>query len=118
MPVQATYTLQHVMSLLAKVSRETTASLNEVKKELRETHELLDAVNETTLRRMEDQMMAIQHLIEAVNETTLGRIESDIKEMREFLGHINRTTLGRIEDQIKEIRCALPAGPGISTDPH
>jgi hypothetical protein len=50
---------------------------------------------------MEEPEMAtvddIFNLLTAVNDTTLGRIESEIKA-------INQTTLGRIEGEIKDIQ--------------
>jgi allophanate hydrolase subunit 1 len=65
---------------------------------------LLKAVNEVTLKRMEEQTKAnsatlkrIEDLINAVNSVTLKRIEDQIKA-------INSVTLKRMEDRLIDIQ--------------
>jgi hypothetical protein len=43
-----------------------------------DVHELLRAVNEETLKRMEDKIDATHELLRAVNEETLKRMEDKI----------------------------------------
>ena len=43
------------------------------------------------------------NLLTAVNETTLGRMEGEIKDIRSLLDAINQVTLGRMEGEIKDI---------------
>jgi hypothetical protein len=54
---------------------------------------LLKAVNEVTLKRIED-------LINAVNTTTLGRVEREITDAATLLKAVNEVTLKRMEDLI------------------
>ena len=44
------------------------------------------------------------NLLNAMNETTLGRIEGEIKDLRSLLDAVNATTLGRIEGEMKAIQ--------------
>ena len=56
-----------------------------------------NAINQTTLGRIEGEILNVQSLLNAINQTTLGRMENEINA-------INRTTLGRIEGEIKDIQ--------------
>jgi hypothetical protein len=52
---------------------------------------LLKAVNEVTLNRLDD-------LLDAVNATTLGKMELEIQETAALLKAVNEVTLKRLED--------------------
>ena len=54
-----------------------------------DVYNLLKAVNEQTLKRMED-------LIKAINEVTLSRMEKQVKD-------VNEVTLARMEKQVKDV---------------
>jgi len=47
---------------------------------------LLTAVNDTTLGRIEGEILSIQSLLNAINQTTLGRIEGEIKDIQAHVG--------------------------------
>jgi hypothetical protein len=78
--------------------------------------ELLKAVNEVTLKRMEDQSQAVSEVttrmedqIKGINEVTLKRMEDQIKAVFNLLKAVNEVTLTRMEDQILAIKTKVGA---------
>lgn len=53
---------------------------------LEDVYNLLAAMNQTTLGRMEGEILSIQSLLNAVNQTTLGRMEGEIKDIQAHVG--------------------------------
>jgi hypothetical protein len=43
-------------------------------------------MNQTTLGRIEGEILNIQSLLNAINQTTLGRIEGEIKDIQAHVG--------------------------------
>ena len=82
-------------------------AVNEVT--LKRMEDKTDAINEITLKRMEDKTDAInqitlkrmEDLINAINQVTLKRIE-------DLINAVNQVTLKRIEDKIDLVNSKLP----------
>jgi hypothetical protein len=84
-----------------------------------DVHKLLKAVNEVTLKRMEDKTDAInqvtlkrmEDLINAINQVTLKRMEDlinainqvTLKRIEDLINAVNQVTLKRIEDKIDAV---------------
>ena len=84
-----------------------------------DVHKLLKAVNEVTLKRMEDKTDAInqvtlkrmEDLINAINQVTLKRIEDlinavnqvTLKRIEDLINAVNQVTLKRMEDKVDAV---------------
>jgi hypothetical protein len=84
-----------------------------------DVHKLLKAVNEVTLKRMEDKTDAInsvtlkrmEDLISAINTVTLKRMEDlinavnsvTLKRIEDLINAVNSVTLKRMEDNIRAV---------------
>jgi len=68
---------------------------------------LAQAVNATTLGRIEGEIKDIRALLDAVNGMTLARIETETKDVKALLDAVNATTLSRIEEKINAVKAKV-----------
>jgi hypothetical protein len=67
-----------------------------------QVYDLLSAMNQETLGRIEQELKAIHQLLDAVNQTTLGRMEGKIN----YIDHVFRQ-----QEEIREGQFHTPHQP-------